>query len=79
MTHLNTPIDFAEVQKFAEKFQFEYPNLALLIELDEVANWLAQPHIRQWDCNCHKSRVERFKLGLFADWVKQNELVEVKF
>lgn len=79
MKHLTQPIDFCKVQEFVTKFENEYPHLYLQLTLDEVAFFLAQPHITQWDSNPDKALVDRFKLGIFADWVQANQMVEISF
>jgi len=79
MNHITQPIDFSVVQEFVNQFQVKYPHLSLLITLDEVANYLEQPHIKQWDCNPDKELVQNFKLGIFSHWVMEKELVEVSF
>jgi hypothetical protein len=78
MKHLNHTIDFAEVQNFVEEFRIEYPHLYPLVTLDEVANWLEQLHIKQYDKNPDKKLVLKFRMGLFADWLLANELTEVQ-
>lgn len=79
MKHLNHTIDFEMVSNFIQDFHNEFPHLWLLITEDEVANYLAQPHIHQYDKTASPETARKFKLNLFADWVQANQLVEVSF
>lgn len=84
MKHMTQPIDFSKVQEFVTKFETEYPHLYLQIGLDEVADWLLLPHWKQYATNLANNIItqqvyDRFMLGMFADWVQANQLVEVSF
>jgi len=82
MKHLTQPIDFCKVQDFVTNFENEYPHLYLLIDLDEVAGWLAQPHWSMYSDNLAKGIItkavyDRFMFGMFADWLLAQQLCEV--
>lgn len=77
MKNLTKTINFCEVQKFVDDFQVEYPHLYPMTTLDEVAGFLSQPHIMQYDKNPDKELVKRFRMNLYADWLLANQLTEV--
>jgi len=77
MKTINQTTEFSRVTEFLQQFQQQYPCIALNVDFDSIANWLAQPHWKMYRDNLELGIIDqmmfdRFMFGMFADWVLAN-------
>lgn len=82
MKNQNQTSEFSQVAEFLSKFEKEYPFIYINCDLEDVADWLAQPHWKMYSDNLNLGIIDqacydRFMLGMFADWVLANNNCDV--